>query len=30
MQLGIDFGGTIIRHYACYKHGQCGAMGGKQ
>lgn len=26
MQLGIDFDGTVIRYYACYKHGQCGAM----
>lgn len=25
MQLGIDFDGTIIRYYAYYKHGQCGA-----
>lgn len=26
MRLGIDFDGTIVRYYACYKHGQCGAM----
>jgi hypothetical protein len=23
MQLGIDFDGTVIRYYACYKQGQC-------
>lgn len=26
MQLGVDFDGTIIRYYAYYKHGQCGAV----
>lgn len=26
MQLGIDFDGTVIRYYACYKYGQCSTM----